>query len=196
MKKALMIAAMFSMTMANAQGVQGGRSAGSVNTALNFYMKVVPGCAVNLAGSYDSAKGATYNGTDTAPETVSVNTLSGGQPNFRCQTGTKVTITASALYGVGNTFKVIKDSDSDTAPTILNGIMSLAREGFTLTQGKTTNNDDKTLEGKFEVLFAPGNVPGGNGDIYGIVAAFTPNKGQFEPQTGDYQGTLNIMVNY
>ncbi len=193
MKKALMIAAMVSMTVANAQG---GRSAGSASTDLNFYMKVVPGCAVSLEASYDSAKGATYNGTDAAPETVTVNTLSGGQPNFRCQTGTKVTITASALYGVGNTFKVVKDTDSDTAPTILDGDMSLAREGFTLTQGNTTNRDDKTLEGKFKVLFAPGNIPFGNGDIYGIVAAFTPNKGQFEPQVGDYKGTLNIMVNY
>lgn len=193
MKKALMIAAAVSMTMAQAQG---GRSAGSASTDLNFYMKVVPGCAVSLAGSYDSAKDATYNGTDANPATVSITTATADAPNFRCQTGTKVTITATGLYGVGNTFKVTKETDSDTAPTILDGKMSLARDGFVLKEGNTTNNDDKTLEGQWKLVFAPGNVPGGNGDIYGIFATFTPNKGQFEPQTGDYKGTLNVTVNY
>lgn len=194
MKKALMVMALVSMSVAQAAG---GRSAGTAATDLNFYMKVVPGCAVNLAASYDSAKGATYNGTDATPETVTVNTTPAGEPNFRCQTGTKVTITASALYGVGNTFKVIKDSDTDTAPTVLDGVMSLARDGFVLTPGNNANNnDDKTLEGKFKLTFSPGNVPGGNGDIYNILATFTPDKGQFEPTTGDYKGTLNVSVSY
>lgn len=195
MKKALMVAAMVSMTVAQAANNPGGRSAGSASTDLNFYMKVVPGCAVNLAGSYDSNKDATYNGTDATPATVSVDTTTTGSPNFRCQTGTKVTITASALYGVGNTFKVTKETDTDKAPTVLDGKMSLVRNGFTLGPGNN-NNDDKTLEGLWKLTFAPGNVPGGNGDIYNILAIFTPDKGQFEPETGDYKGTLNVSVNY
>lgn len=192
MKKALMVAAMVSVTMAQAAG---GRSAGTADTKLNFYMTVVPGCAVNLAGSYDSAKDATYSGTDATPATVTINTTPAGEPNFRCQTGTKVTIKASALYGVGNTFEVVKVTDSDKAPTVLDGKMSLARDGFTLGPGNN-NNDDKTLEGLFKLTFSPGNVPGGNGDIYNILASFTPDKGQFEPETGNYKGTLNVSVSY
>jgi hypothetical protein len=189
MKKALMVAAMVSMTMAQAQ-----RSPGTADTALNFHMTVVPGCAVNLDASYDSDTTATYNGTDVTPETVSINTAPGGGPNFRCQTGTLVTITASALYGDGSTFTVTEETDSDLAPTTLNGKMSLVRDGFSL--GSGVNNDDKTLEGLFELTFSPGNVPGGNGDIYNILATFKPDAGQFEPETGNYKGTLNVSVNY
>ena len=60
-------------------------------------MKVVPGCAVNLASSYDSAMGTTYNGTDTTTCTRDCQHDACGAPNFRCQTGTIVTITASAF---------------------------------------------------------------------------------------------------
>lgn len=193
MNKALIILAAVSMSMAQAQGNTGGRSPGSASTKLNFHMKVVPGCAVDLNASYDSDKSATYNGTDKDPETVVVS-AAGKEPNFRCQTGTRVTITASTLYGKGNTFKVEKITDSDKAPTILDGKMSLVLDGFDLSAG--TNNDDKTLEGDFMLAFGPGNVPGGNGDIYSMIAAFKPNKGQFEPTVGNYKGTLDVTVSY
>ncbi|MFC4454793.1 hypothetical protein [Deinococcus sonorensis] len=194
MKKALLIAAMASMTVAYAENNPGGRDPGAASTALNFYMTVVPGCAVNLAPSYDSKTDKTYNGTDTTVQSVVVDTTSTGNPNFRCQTGTNVTITAKALYGVGNTFEVQTTTASGKAPTTLNGMMSLVLKGYTLASG--VNNDDKTLEGAYKLEFAPGNVPGGNGDIYNILATFTPDKGQFEPTVGDYKGTLNVSVNY
>ncbi|WP_133161754.1 hypothetical protein [Deinococcus koreensis] len=193
MKKALMIVAAVSMGMAQAQSNGDSRSPGSAKTALNFHMAVVPGCAVDLNASYDSAKGATYNGTDKNPATVVVSTY-GKEPNFRCQTGTRVTIKAETLYGKGNTFVVEKITDSDTAPTVLDGKMSLALDGFDLSAG--TNNDDKTLEGEFVLTFGPGNVPGGNGDIYSMLAAFKPKPGQFEPTVGNYKGTLNVTVSY
>lgn len=196
MKKALMIMAAVSMGMAQAQNT-GGRSAGSASTALNFKMEVVAGCAVNLLGSYTSAEGAKYNGTDATPETVSVNTKTGDNYNFQCQTGTNVKISATSLYGQGATFEVTSQTSGDrTAPTTFDGRMSLAREGFTLVAGSTTNNDDKTLEGDYRLAFQPGNIPARNGDYYSIMATFKPKAGQFEPQVGKYTGTINVTVSY
>lgn len=199
MKKALMVAALISMTMAQAANNPGGRSPSpsSASTALNFHMEVVAGCAVNLNSSYDSAMGATYNGTDTTPETVTIDTTpaGGGGPNFRCQTGTPVTITATGLKGEGTTFNVSTITDSDQAPTTLNGEMSLLLANFSF--GPGGNNDDKTLEGDFVLSFQPGgNVPATNGDMYSMVATFKPHAGQFEPTVGNYTGTLNVSVAY
>ncbi|WP_221091334.1 hypothetical protein [Deinococcus aquaedulcis] len=186
MKKALMIAAALCTTVASAQG---GRSSGSATTNLVFNMKVVPGCAVFLNASYNSTPAAAkYNGTDTAPETVSID-AAGNDVNLRCQTGTVVTISAKATEGIGNTFNTVTITDS-TPP--IQGRLSLVRAGFTL----PPNNDDKTLEGDYKVNFTKFNVTGGNGDTYKLSASFTPDKGQFEPEVGDYSGTVYITINY
>ncbi|MFC4424663.1 hypothetical protein [Deinococcus navajonensis] len=190
MKKAVMIMAAVSMGFAQAQ--TGGRSAGDAKTNLVFNMKVVPGCAVFLAGSYSSdPTNASYNGTDANPTKLTINAAGGDNVNLRCQTGTVVSISATATEGVGNGFQVVTTTDK-TPP--IEGRLSLVKNGFTLVEGN--NNDDKTLDGKYSVNLEKFNIAGGNGDTYKLSASFTPDKGQFEPEVGDYSGTVYVTINY
>lgn len=187
MKKAILLMAAVSMSFASA-----GRSAGNASTSLVFNTEVVAGCAVSLASQYASQTGATYNGTDTTPEVLSISAgVATTAPLLRCQTGTGVSISAG---GATKGFAGGTMDTPDPSNVELSGNMSLVLAGWAGTNN--AGDDNKTLDGVYKVVFTKRNIPGKNGDDYVLAASFTPNKGQFEPMVGKYSGTLNVAINY
>jgi hypothetical protein len=198
MKKMMLLAAVLSTSFALA-----GRAPDSASTDLIFGMDVVAGCAVNLSGSYASTpEDATYNGTDTAVTTLNIS-ASEGAPNFRCQTGTDMSLSSTATYSTGNTGGIQTDTDTDSiafggnpfSPTgntlTTSGRLSLVRLGGVITE------DDKTLEGDYTVTLAEDPFQNGqNGDTWNLSATFQADEGQFEPAIGTYSGTVSVNVDY
>ncbi|MHA0043916.1 hypothetical protein [Deinococcus sp. PEB2-63] len=196
MKKAMMLFAALTLCAANAQNNPGGRSAGAASTDLIFNTTVVPGCAVNLDGSYISQDGATYNGTDVNPEKLEITVAGrGGNTMLRCQTGTTVTfgVTGGVSTDVEQTFNGTMDTP-DPSNILFSGRLTLVLAGF-----QNTNNagdDNKNVRGDYKVRITKNNVAGGNGDTYGMKATFTPDPGWFEAMVGEYTGTLVLNVDY
>lgn len=198
MKKMMLLAAVLSTSFALA-----GRAPDSAGTDLVFGMEVVAGCAVNLAGSYNSTpEDATYNGTDTAVTTLNITAGNEAAPNFRCQTGTMMTLKSTASYSLGATSDTVLNEQQVASgggdpflPTGINlittGRLSLVRDGGVL------NNDDKTLEGDYTVTLAEDPFQNGqNGDTWNLSATFQADEGQFEPAIGTYSGTVGVVVEY
>ncbi|MFC6661097.1 hypothetical protein [Deinococcus multiflagellatus] len=77
---------------------------------------------------------------------------------------------------------------------VLTGIMSLRLQPQA--GANNYNDDNKTLDGAYSIIFNKQNVAGGNGDTYFLTASFTPTAGQFESMVGDYVGTVNVTVEY
>ncbi len=191
MKKAMMLVAALTLSVANA-----GRSEGSASTDLIFKTTVVPGCAVALASSYTSQNG-TYNGTDVNPETLNLSAPGTGfgegseTPMLRCQTGTGVNFgvngaVAGFSAGVMDSPQVSNVSFSGRLTLVLNGWQGSWNAG----------DDNKNVRGNYNVSITKYNIGTGNGDTYGMTASFTPDAGWFEAMVGDYTGTLTLNVDY
>ncbi|GGL03029.1 hypothetical protein [Deinococcus radiotolerans] len=191
MKKAMMLFAALTLSVANA-----GRSEGRASTDLIFKTTVVPGCAVALASSYTSQTG-TYNGTDVNPEALNLGAPGTGfgegssTPMLRCQTGTGVNF---AVNGATQSFQAGEMNSPQTSNVSFSGRLTLVLNGW---QGTWNAGDDnKNLRGNYTVNITKYNMASGNGDTYGMDASFTPDAGWFEAMVGDYTGTLTLNVDY
>ncbi|MFB9992326.1 hypothetical protein ACFFLM_10160 [Deinococcus oregonensis] len=198
MKKMMLLAAVLSTSFALA-----GRAPESASTNMVFGMDVVAGCAVSLADSYSSSpEDATYSGTDATAAVLNITAGNEGAPNFRCQTGTQMTLKSTSSYALGNTADTVLNEQKSASgggnpfnPTgntlTTSGRLSLIRAGGVL------NNDDKTLEGNYTVTLAEDPFQNGqNGDTWNLSATFQADEGQFEPAIGEYSGTVYVTVDY